>query len=111
MLTDFFVPCTVLVRTTAPDGYGGVTETWTAGAQIMAGIATKGSREADIASKPELVRTYSILFADTLTLGLNDRIRRDSDGRIFRITSDSEDMHTPAVSGLHFKQVSAEVID
>ena len=43
-----------------------------------------------------------------MTLEYHDVFRRIRDGKIFRVTSDGDDKHTPASANLNMRQVTAE---
>jgi hypothetical protein len=45
----------------------------------------------------------------TLNLKFPDVIKRDSDGQIFRITSNGTDNKTPEAAGLNLRKVEAEM--
>ena len=49
-------------------------------------------------------------YHDMLELLPNDRVKRISDGKVFRITSDARDMTTPEQSDMHFREADAEVV-
>lgn len=55
-------------------------------------------------------RTVYHRFSDMLELLPNDRVKRISDGKVFRITSDARDMTTPEQSDMHFREADAEVV-
>jgi hypothetical protein len=44
----------------------------------------------------------------TKLLEYHDVFRRESDSKIFRVTSDGDDKHTPESAGLNMRQVTAE---
>lgn len=110
-LEDFFEDFIMQNWTSAPDGFGGIKWALEDGAHFRAGISTNQSTEAQIAYKSGLKTLYTIVHLPTLTLELNDRVKRVKDGRIYRITSNSADMTTPAVAQAQFAQVTAEVMD
>lgn len=111
MLSDFFEPFCIQDRHSEPDGFGGVAWTLTDGAEIMAGISTVSTAEAQIAYQTGTKTIYTIVHRKTLTLHQGDHVRRMADGRLYRITSNSADMATPAMAQEQYCQVSAEVID
>ena len=43
-----------------------------------------------------------------INLQYHDVVKRDRDGKIFRVTSDGDDNYTPASSSLDIRQVEAE---
>ena len=110
MLSDFLESAHIMTKSTEQDGYGGVTTTWTEGAAIKAGFVRNNSTEARIAEKNGVKAIWTIVHSDLLDFWQNDCIKRDKTGELFRITGNSRDMETPAVSEMKFRQVGAEVI-
>lgn len=110
-LSDFFEPFQLQNWTSKPNGLGGVTWEKTDGAQIMAGISTDSSTEAKIAERNGMKTIYTIVHRQALKLENGDIVRRKSDNRLYRITSNSEDMTTPKKSHEKYAQVTAEVVE
>ena len=107
MLGDFFTDCTLLVRTVTDDGFGSVTETWQDGTDIRAGIIRNSSTEAQLAYRTGAKELYTIVTVG-IDLHQHDRVQRVSDGRVFRVTSDSRPAPVPA--SIAYRQADAEVI-
>lgn len=108
MLTDFFQPCVIMDKVTRNENGFVVTE-YIDGARIMCGIARNTSTEAQIAEKSGMKSIFTIVFQDDIRLTQNDRIK-DQNGKMYRVTTDSDEMTTPKISDMHFKRVDAEVI-
>lgn len=108
LLTESMEACTMIDRTSAPDGYGGLDYTWTPGATFMAAIVLDNSTQAKIAAVQGVTALYTVTTRKNINLQYRDVFRRDSDGQIFRVTSDGDDRKTPASAGLNMRQVSAE---
>lgn len=100
--------CRFLDKVRVPDGYGGVKTTWSEGAEFYAAIVFDTSMEARVADKQGVTSLYTITTRKNLTLEYHDVFRRLRDGKIFRVTSDGDDKHTPASANLDMRQVSAE---
>lgn len=110
-LQDYFETFTKISVTDTPDGYGGNLTSHTSLFTFKAGISTSKSKEDEIAYKDGIVARYIIAYDDlSIVLKQNDIVHRAKDGRLYRITSNSEDMVTPNVASVKFKQVTAEVI-
>lgn len=110
-LQDFFEPFTMIGVSDTSDGYGGNITSHTRLFEFKAGISTSKSKEDEIAYKDGIVARYIIVYDDlSIRLKQNDIVHRAKDGRLYRITSDSEDMETPNVAQVKYKQVTAEVI-
>lgn len=110
-LSDFFEPFVMQVQDSRPDGLGGI-EWWTEdGDTFQAGISTMSSTEAKIAEQNGMKTIYTIVAPESVTLRQDDRVKRVKDGRLYRITSDSADMTTPAPASVRYAQVTAEVVE
>ena len=108
LLDEAMEKCIYLDKTTAPDGYGGTTTSWQEGAEFYAAIVFDTSMEARAADKQGVTSLYTITTRKNLTLEYHDVFRRIRDGKIFRVTSDGDDKHTPASANLNMRQVTAE---
>ena len=51
---------------------------------------------------------YTLTTRKSINLQYHDVLRRVRDGKIFRITSDGDDLYTPASASLDMRNVSAE---
>lgn len=105
---SFMTACKLMERKRVPDGEGGFTVSWTEGAEIEAAIVLDNSTEARAAEHDGMTSVYTITTRPTAALDYHDVIKRVSDGRIFRVTSDSSDKMTPGVATFQFRQCSAE---
>ena len=110
MLSDFFEDFIMQNWTSEPDGFGGIIWTLSDGASFRAGIATQNSAEAQLAYQAGTKTVYRIAHRKTLVLEQDDRVKRIKDGRIYRITSNSADMTTPAPAQEQFAWASAEMV-
>lgn len=108
LLSEAMVSCHYIDKTTAPDGYGGVETVWREGADFKAAIVLDSSMQARIAEKQGVTGLYTITTAKNINLQFHDVFRRDEDQKVFRVTSDGDDNHTPDSAGLNMRQVSAE---
>ena len=108
LLSEAMEKFTMLDKTTTADGYGGYIISWVEGAEIQATAVLDSSIEARIAEKQGVTALYTITTNKNVNLQYHDVIRRTRDGKIFRVTSDGDDKHTPNSAGLNMRQVSAE---
>ena len=108
LLHDSMDTCTILDKRTAADGYGGYTTTWEDGAEFQAAIVLDTSMQARTAEKAGVTALYTVTTRKAMNLQYHDVFRRETDGKIFRVTSDGDDKKTPAGAGLDMRQVSAE---
>lgn len=109
MLIDcMMVPCVRMVPERTPDGSGGHTTTWTEGEQIRAAIIRDTTTEARIAEAAGPVEMYTVTVSRSVHLKFHDVIKRLTDGKTFRITSDNAEMKTPLCTALDIAQSTAE---
>lgn len=108
LLTEQMEICVMLDKTTAPDEYGGHVSRYVDGALFTAAITFDASMEARVAERQGVTSMYTVTTGKEMTLEYHDVFRRISDGKIFRVTSDGDDKHTPASASLNIRQVTAE---
>lgn len=100
--------CTIIDKTTKSDGYGGVKTEWVDGATFKSAVVLDNSMESKIAQKQGVTSIYTVTTPRNINLQYHDVFRRESDGKVFRVTSDGDDKKTPSVATLDMRQVSAE---
>ena len=108
LLSEAMTECEFLEKVRQPDGEGGYITTWNTGATFEAAITFDSSIEARTAQAQGVTSLYTVTTRKALTLEYHDVFRRKSDGKIFRVTSDGDDKHTPASAHLNMRQVTAE---
>ena len=99
---------TILDRTTAGDGYGGYVTRWKEGATIQGALVQNQSIEAQKAMAMGVTSVYTFTTPRAVNLRYHDVLRKDSDGRIFRVTSNGDDKKTPQSASLDMRQVTVE---
>lgn len=108
LLDDYMYDCVILNETIVDDGYGGHVTKWPEGATFKAAIDLNTSMQARIGEKQGVTALYTITTSKDLVLTYHKVIKRLSDGKIFRVTSNGTDKHTPKSATLNMTQVSAE---
>ena len=108
LLTEAMESCTMYDRTTVPDGYGGIKPKWVEGAEFKAAITYDSSMPARVASVQGVTALYTVTTEKNINLQYHDVFRRNSDGKIFRVTTDGDDRKTPQSASLNMRQVGAE---
>lgn len=108
LLSEAMENCIMLDKTTMADGYGGYVEKYVPGAEFDAAITLNSSMEARIAEKQGVTALYTVTTKKALNLQYHDVFKRIRDNKIFRVTSDGDDKHTPASASLNMRQVTAE---
>lgn len=109
MLIDCMkVSCVLMEKTQEPDGSGGYKTAWKDGKRLAAAIIRDTSTEARIAEAAGTVEMYTVTVSRSVHLKYHDVIKRLSDGKTFRITSDNAESKTPVCTALDIAQSSAE---
>lgn len=108
LLDEAMTLCVLLDKRTEADGYGGYVTNWVEGAEFSCAIVLDNSLQAKVAEKQGVTGLYTITTKKVINLQYHDVFRRVSDGKIFRVTSDGDDLKTPTGAGLNMRQVSAE---
>ena len=108
LLSSAYEPFVMMDPTSSRDSYGSITRTWAEGAEIEATAVYDSSIQARIGGVQGLTSLYTITTPRSVNLQYHDVIKRLSDGKIFRITSDGDDKKTPPSAGLDMRQVTAE---
>lgn len=108
LLNETYEKCVLLEKKRVPDGEGGFVTEWAEGAEFDAAITLDGSTETRIAMAQGVKALYTVTTYKALTLEYHDVIKRLSDGKIFRITSDGDDRKTPERATFQIRQVNAE---
>lgn len=100
--------CTMIDKKSTPDGLGGFTNEWVDGAAFKAAIVKNNTMEAKIAEKQGVTELYQITVPKGTPLSFHDVFKRNSDGAVFRVTSNIKDSETPKAATFSFGQVNAE---
>ena len=111
LLSEAMEKCHIMDKTTRPDGYGGVITEWKEGAEIKAAIVFDNSLQARVAEKQGVNDIYTIATEKNVVLRFHDIIKRDSDGKYYRATSNGDDNKTPRSAGLNMRVVTAELME
>lgn len=108
LLSEAMEKCIMQDKSTESDGRGGFTTTWKDGAEFDAAIVFDSSMQARAAEAAGVKALYTITTAKNVNLQYHDVFKRNSDKKIFRVTSDGDDKKTPASASLNMRQVTAE---
>ena len=108
LLDNAMVDVALLDKRREPDGVGGFITSWFESVIFKAAIAFDTSMESRIAEKQGVTSRYTVTTNKGAKLSYHDVIKRLSDGKIFRITSDGDDKQTPKSASFQFLQVTAE---
>lgn len=108
LVEDFKEKCVLLEKKRTPDGEGGFNTGWVDGMEFDAAIVCDTSLQARIAEKQGVSSFYTVTTNINAKLEYHDVFRRLSDKKIFRVTSDGDDVRTPKIASFQFSQVTAE---
>lgn len=108
LLESAYEDFTIINKAVIDDGYGGTTTAWTDGATIKGAIVFDSSTQAKIAQAMGVTGVYTLTVKKSVELDYHTVIRRESDKKVFRLTSNSDDKKTPNGAGLNMRQYSAE---
>lgn len=108
LIDAFKERCQLMEKTRIPDGEGGWTTTWTTGIEFDAAIVMDTTMQARVAEMEGMTAIYTVTTDKSMPLDFHDVFRRLSDGKTFRVTSDSTDKETPDIASFQFAQVTAE---
>lgn len=108
LIDEFKTECTLLEKTRVPDGEGGWAVAWKDGMSFDAAIVHNTTIQARVAEKDGMTSTFTVTTEKNMGLDFHDVFRRESDGDVFRVTSDSQDVQTPDRASFQFAQVTAE---
>ena len=108
LIDHFTDTCTILTKTRVPDGEGGSIVKWVDGMKFGAAIVHNTTIAARVAEKEGMASTFTVTTDKNMGLDFHDVFRRERDGDVFRVTSDSQDVQTPDVASFQFSQVTAE---
>lgn len=108
LLENAYEDFTILNKSVIDDGYGGVITTWTDGATIKGAMVYESSAQMKVAQALGYTAAYTLTVKKHIQLDFHTVLRRESDGAIFRLTSNSDDKKTPDSAALDMRQYSAE---
>lgn len=108
LIDDWKEQCVIIEKKRVPDGEGGFITTWQDGTEFIAAITFNSSMEARRAEKEGVTSLYTVTTDKNAMLQYHDVFRRKKDGKVFRVTSDGDDIKTPERASFQFSQVTAE---
>lgn len=108
MLDRWFEDFTLLEAAHTPDGLGASPLTLSDAVPFRGVLTHTAAEEQNAAGQLVLKRQPILLHEFDVTLSPGDYVRRERDGAVWRVAGRSDDMRTPAFSGLQFAQVPVE---
>ena len=108
LLENAYEDFTIINKAIIDDGYGGTTTTGTDGVQIKGAMVFDNSTQMKVAQAMGVTSAYTLTVKKNVELDYHTVLRRESDKRTFRLTSNSDDKKTPEEAHLNMRQYSAE---
>lgn len=109
LLSDAMEKCMMLHKTTVDDPYGGDgLVSWVYGASFKAAITFDASIQARIGQAQGVSSRYLVTTPRSKTLEYHEVFIRERDNKVFRVTSDGDDVATPRSTSLDMRLVTAE---
>ena len=108
LIDEAMTTVVLMEKTRQPDGEGGFITNWVDSVSFDAAITFDTSMESRIAERQGVTSRYTVTTNKNAKLEFHDVIRRLSDGKVFRISSDGDDVQTPDRATFQFLQVTAE---
>ena len=108
LLSKAFETLTILNKSIVDDGYGGTKTVYTDGLEIQGALVLNSSPQMKIAQALGSKGAYTLTVKKAIELDFHTVLRRESDGLIVRLVSNSDDKKTPEGAGLDMRQYSAE---
>lgn len=106
MIEKWFEAFTRLNPTPASDGLGAAPPALTEDLPFLGALTYTPTREFTAGERPVLSDAPVLLYEYDVTLAPGDRVRREKDGAVYRVTG--QGMQAPAWSGLRFAQAQVE---
>lgn len=110
LISDSFVPCVIMDKTTTDNGYGYPTTVWKEGAPVECSIVLDGTVEQILAQQLNWTGSYTVTTHKGVIFYPDDVFKRLSDGKTFRVKSSGAEDATPEISSLNLRKVKAEEV-
>jgi len=108
LIDDMTEDYIILDKTTVPDLIGGFSPKYVEGATIQGAMTFDTSLQARVAGAQGVSSVYTFTTKKNVILQFHDVLKRKSDKKIFRVTSDGDDKYTPTSARLNMRQVNCE---
>lgn len=98
----------IMEKTRVSDNAGGSNVAWKEGLEFDVAPSLDNSTQTRIGEVQGLTSVYTFLIPKGINLEFHDVIRRKSDNKTFRVTSESKELETPSISAMSMRSISAE---
>lgn len=110
LVTNDFVPCVIMDKTTIDNGYGFPSTVWKEGAPVECSIVLDGTVEQILAMQRDWKGSYTVTTNKGVVFRAGDVFKRLEDGKTFMVKSNGDDDKTPETSALNLRKVKAEEV-
>lgn len=108
MLQDYFEDFALMEKVCKADGLGGESVSLEYVMSFRGGLTHTAGQKISAGGRMTLRSELVLLHEFDVTLSPGEIVRRERDGSLWRVCSSSDDMRTPAFSGLQFAQANVE---
>lgn len=110
MIYEVMTDCTLLVRTgeSYPDGMGGHTDIYSEGAKFKAFVRQDVIKQDVTGQQQVLSEHFTVIVHSNMRLKYHELFRRESDGQVFRLMSNTTDAAAPGFSSVGLAKASCE---
>ena len=108
LLDEYSEEYVIVDRTTVSDGMGGYRIVWKDGATIKGALAVATQSEVTVAGAMNEKVTHTMLIDKSVLLEYHSVLRRQSDGKTFRVTTRGAEDKTPSSSSLNKRKIALE---
>ena len=108
LLNESYEDFIIVNKAVVDDGYGGTEEVWTDGATIQGAMVFDSSTQMKVAQSMGVTSAYTLTVRKNINLDYHTVLKRVSDNKLFRTTSNSDDKKTPESASLNMRQYSCE---
>lgn len=107
LLEEAFETLTIINKLDVPDGYGGKETIWMDGAEIRGALVFQNNNLVRVAQALGSNVNYQLIVKKNIDLDFHTVFKK-SDGRTFRVLSNSDDNKTPKSAHLNMRLYDVE---
>ena len=108
LLEEYSTEYTILLVEEQDDEYGSTITKYVDGMTFIGQLAFMSDSIMSVSEALGLMTSYRLIIPKGVVLEFHDIVRRNSDGKVFRVKSNSANVYTPSSSGLDLSYVELE---
>lgn len=108
LLEEYSTEYTILLVEESDDEYGSTVTKYVDGMTFIGQLAFKSDSIMSVSEALGLMTNYRLIIPKGVKLEFHDIVKRNSDGKVFRVKSNSANVYTPSSSGLDLSYVELE---